>query len=147
MVANEAAPAQSSTVLATVHGTGPERSGVAIAVTSLRRDSSTTVTLAVTITNGGSEPMSYSVLAGSGLKYSSMTASGVTLIDPVAKLRYYPLRDTDNNCVCTPFPFTEDLSPGARTDAIVTFPAPPKNVSSLTVNWDGFTLAGGVPLS
>lgn len=143
--ANE--PLPSPKVIATARGAAPNLSGVTVAVTSLRRDSVDIVTLVVTITNGGSEPMSYLRLDSSSGNYRSPSASAVTLIDPDAKLRYYPLRDTDKVCVCTPFLLGDGLPVGARTDATVSFPAPPAGVDSLTVDWPGFTPASGVPLS
>jgi hypothetical protein len=140
-------PAAPASPLATASGTGPDVTGVNIAVTSLRRDSAEMVTLVATVVNRGPEPMQYLRLSRLDGNYNTPSASGVTLIDPVGKLRYYPLRDTARICVCTPFRLGAKLPVGGQIEVTVSFPAPPQNVSSVTVDWQEFTPAAGVRLS
>jgi hypothetical protein len=105
------------------------------------------VTLVVTVANNGGQEIDYLELSSRGTDYKIPSASGVTLIDPVGRLRYYPLRDTDGVCVCTPMPAGEGLPAGGRIDLTVSFPAPPTTAQTVTVDWGGFTPTSEIPIS
>ncbi len=140
-------PSGPAPVLASATGTGDGLQGASLTVRSLRRNSAQTVTLVVTVANGGKSEIDYLDLSSHGEDYKVPSASNATLIDPVGRLRYYPLRDTDGVCVCTPMLAGEGLAAGASIDLTVSFPAPPTSVRTVTVDWGGFTPAGGVPIS
>jgi hypothetical protein len=141
------APSASPAVLARATGTGTALHDASLVVRSLHRNSANTVTLVVTVTNNGSQDIDYLELSSHGDDYKVPSASGGTLIDPVGRLRYFPLRDTDGICVCTPMLAGEGLPAGGRIDLTVSFPAPPASVHAITVAWSGFTPTGEVPIS
>ncbi len=139
-------PSGSPPVIATASGTGALHDA-SLAVRSLDRTSKETVTLVVTVTNNSSEEIDFLELSSHGDDYKVPSASGATLIDPVGRLRYYPLRDTDGVCVCTPMLAGEGLPAAGRIDLTVSFPAPPTSVRTVTIDWNGFTPTSEVPIS
>lgn len=144
-------PAASSAgpALASAAGASPDTRGVTIAVASLRRDSPTTVTMTATVTSTRPDPFTLDHLSAppSEGRYEYPSASGVTLIDPVGRLRYYPVHDTARHCVCSVFLIGDGLKVGESALVSVTFPAPPAGVTTMTVAWADFVPAAGVPLS
>lgn len=144
-------PAASSAgpALASAAGASPDTRGVTIAVATLRRDSPTTVTMTATVTSTRPDSFTLDHLSAppSEGRYEYPSASGVTLIDPVGRLRYYPVHDTARHCVCSVFLIGDGLKAGESAPVSVTFPAPPAGVTTMTVAWADFVPAAGVPLS
>lgn len=57
--------------------------------------------------------------------------SGLTLVDPLNKKKYFVVRDGANHCVCSEG--LHDLKPGERTVAWARFPSPPADVQKISV--------------
>jgi|GEM_PF-4679451 len=133
--------------IATETGAGKATAGARIDVTGLTRSGTSMVVLTATITNGGSAAMDYLALSSREGTYIVPSASGVTLIDNKHRQRYFPVRDTARHCLCTPFGIGDGLASGDNVPVTVSFPAPPGDITSLTVDWAGFTPAADVPLS
>ncbi|HEX5569266.1 MAG TPA: hypothetical protein VFY14_20510, partial [Streptomyces sp.] len=51
------------------------------------------------------------------------------LVDQKGKKRYYLLRDTENNCLCTMFP--GGIGAGKTADFFAQFPAPPADTTEV----------------
>ncbi|WP_167582434.1 hypothetical protein [Kineococcus rubinsiae] len=58
--------------------------------------------------------------------------SGISLFDPAGLKRYLVLRDTDGNCLCSTVGLGQ-LEQGDRVSFTATFPAPPSDVDTVTV--------------
>lgn len=57
------------------------------------------------------------------------SSSGATLADLKGKKRYYPLRDTQGNCLCNQFHTV--FQPGDTAPVFVQFPAPPEGTTEV----------------
>ncbi|WP_343235011.1 hypothetical protein [Streptomyces sp. SID10853] len=57
------------------------------------------------------------------------SSSGATLADLKGKKRYYPLRDTQGNCLCNQFHTV--FQPGDTAAVFVQFPAPPEGTTEV----------------
>jgi len=139
-------PSTAATI-ATESGASASTNGVRIDITGLRRSDALMVVLTATVTNAGSKGMDYLALSSDNGPYRVPSATGVTLVDPTHRLRYFPLRDTDENCICTPFDVGDELAAGDSVPVTVSFPAPGRDVTAVTVAWTRFTPATDVPLS
>jgi len=58
--------------------------------------------------------------------------SGFSLFDPAGLKRYLVLRDTDGDCLCSDIGNSR-LATGERVSFTATFPAPPQDVDTVTV--------------
>ncbi|MCI0383861.1 hypothetical protein [Streptomyces sp. CNQ085] len=114
-------------VMATLNGTN----GVNIAVTSAIRDQGGFVTVKGKIENTGDRAYLFDRWSAGDQDFSGKGASvgGMTLVDKEGKKRYYILRDTDNNCLCTMFP--GGLGAGEIADFFAQFPAPPAETTEV----------------
>ncbi|MFI0975718.1 hypothetical protein ACH4SP_01670 [Streptomyces sp. NPDC021093] len=57
------------------------------------------------------------------------SSSGASLADLKGKKRYYPLRDTQGNCLCNQFHTV--FQPGDKAPVFVQFPAPPEGTTEV----------------
>ncbi|WP_328535537.1 hypothetical protein [Streptomyces sp. NBC_00344] len=57
------------------------------------------------------------------------SSSGASLVDLKGKKRYYPLRDTQGNCLCNQFHTV--FQPGDTASVFVQFPAPPEGTTEV----------------
>ena len=119
-----------------------ETPGVRVDVTQLKRDSGGTVTLKFTLVNDSDTEigMTYYMTAS-----DSSTVSGVHLIDPVGKKKYFVVRDTENTCVCSRSIGKVDAKTSANYWA--KFPAPPETVEKISVVIPHFGPLDDVPIS
>jgi hypothetical protein len=147
-------PAPAPVVASSDHADLP---GITLAVNQLRRSDPNTVTLIFTIANQGTKPFNFDwtwgeagfVEVGNALTFDM---SGVYLVDPEGKKKYLVLRDTNKGCLCTTgilHSGTElkGVEPGQETTMFAKFPAPPAQVSKLTVTVPHFPALDNVPLS
>jgi hypothetical protein len=117
-----------------VASTEGERSGARVDVTELKRTSGGTVNLKFTITNGGSDPFG---TASSYLGDNAISAdnyrdvSGVHLVDPVNKKKYFVVVDSDRKCLCSKD--LPDITAGEKINVWAKFPAPPPEVTKVTI--------------
>ncbi|MGK5499296.1 hypothetical protein [Streptomyces sp. URMC 125] len=114
-------------VLATINGAD----GVNVVVNSAVRDQAGFVTVKGKVENTGDKTYVFRNWAAGDLDFTGKGASvaGMTLVDKKGKKRYYILRDTDNNCLCTMFP--GGLGAGETADFFAQFPAPPADTTEV----------------
>lgn len=75
------------------------------------------------------------------------TASGVSLVDLDNNKRYLTLIDSEGNCVCTNNNGSiESVNAQTALTMQASFPAPPKDVTSVDVDLRGLGVIGDVPL-
>lgn len=138
-----AAPATGS--IANAEG---EISGARIDVTELKRASGGTVNLKFTITNNSPKAFSFSghYLGDNQVsKDSYYGVSGIHLVDPVNKKKYFVVTDAEKNCLCSKN--IDDIPPGQRTSLWAKFPAPPPEVQKVTVEVPHFQPMDDVPIA
>ncbi len=121
------AGSESGKVIATINGAN----GVNILVASAVRDQGGFVTVKGRVENTGDQAYTFDNWADGDLDFTGKGASvaGMTLVDKKGKKRYYILRDTDNNCLCTTFP--TGLGAGKTADFFAQFPAPPASTTEV----------------
>jgi len=70
--------------------------------------------------------------------------TGPYLLDASNKKKYAVVRDSEKNCVCST---VETVEPGKKMNIWATFPAPPAEVSKVTVVVPTFEPIEGVPIN
>ncbi|MFI6517205.1 OmpA family protein [Spirillospora sp. NPDC050679] len=124
-----APPVQRSSPLPLKEGTGR------LELTALSRTSATTVTGQFKVVNDGQTAikLGYSLAdpANDKDRGGSFYVSGFGLLDARNNKFYRPLKGTDASCLCSKPP--ETLAPGASADLYAVFPAPPADVTTITV--------------
>ena len=128
--------------VAVVPGQDP---GMVLEVYRLARTGGT-ATLTMGVLNDGDEELSLltSFQAGQGAAFD---ASGISLLDPVNLDRYLVLRDTEDECLCSRLQGGDFRpGPGERVHLSASFPAPPDDVTSVTVETPAGSLAD-VPIT
>jgi hypothetical protein len=137
------APASSSTI-ATSDGESP---GTRVEVTELRRGSGGVLSLKFAMINDSDKSIGFGYHFGSPdneiLDFNSV--GGVTLVDPVAKKKYFVVRDTEKKCVCSSG--LHDVIKGSRLNLWAKFPAPPEDVSKIGIVIPHFAPMDDVPIS
>jgi hypothetical protein len=136
------AAASPSAAVASADG---DQSGTKFEVTSLVRGSDV-VTLKFSVVNDAAEKMvTFGRFNDTAYKNSYRDVSGIHLIDTVSKKKYFPLSDTDKNCLCSRE--IADLAPNSRANLWVKFPAPPAGVTKITVEAPHFSPLDNVPIT
>lgn len=105
-----------------------------VELTALSRTSDKAVTGQFRVTNDGSAALRLAVTmfeAGQAQR-SSLVASGIGLLDGTGNKLYMPLWTTDNKCLCSNLS-SKVVPPGGSADMYAVFPAPPANVSRVSV--------------
>jgi hypothetical protein len=142
-----AAPQAGATAAAPVDAgiasTDGDQSGTKFVVESLVR-SGDTVTLKYSLVNGSAKAIVANEFVGSGYN-GYRTMSGIHLIDTVGKKKYFPIEDTDHNCICSQD--VDDIAPGARATLWGKYPAPPPNVTKISIEVPHFIPLDGVPIT
>lgn len=100
-------------------------------VMELKRVSGDMLMLRIGIVNTGREPMDMGRLYADPKTGDYRIISGITLVDPLNKKKYFTVRDGADNCVCSGN--VEDVKPGNRANVWARFPAPPEDVQKLSV--------------
>ena len=123
-----AAPA--AVAIATADG---EKPGTRVEITELKRSSDNNLTLKFALVNDGPDKLSFGYDygdEGNHIKdYDSI--GGVNLVDNAGKKKYFVVRDTENNCLCSRG--IKDVSPKSRTNLWAKFPAPPDDVQKISI--------------
>ena len=137
--ASPAAPA--GPALATADGDMP---GIRVEVQELKRTSGDTVSLKFAMINDSDKDL------GFGYQFVEPNkgfgdVGGVNLIDPVAKKKYFVVRDTEGACVCSRD--VPNIKPKSRANLWAKFPAPPEDVQKISVVIPHFTPLDDVPIS
>jgi hypothetical protein len=130
-------------VLATADG---EKPGVKIEVQELKRTSGDTLTLKFALINDSAELFNFGYALSDPARaddYNSI--SGANLIEGVGKKKYFVVRDTEGTCLCSRG--LSSLASKSRANLWVKFPAPPTDVSKITVVVPHFTPMEDVSIS
>ena len=129
--------------------TDGETAGLRIEVVDLKRGSGDTLTLRFNLINDSGEsfkPSGWYFGDYKGHQNQDIGNVGaITLIDTVGKKKYFVVRDTDENCVCS----NELPSVAAKSRAALwaKFPAPPGDVKKIGVVIPHFIPMDDVPIS
>jgi hypothetical protein len=73
------------------------------------------------------------------------TIGGITLVDGAGKKKYFVIRDSENNCVCSSG--LKGVPAKSRANLWAKFPAPPDDVQRISVVIPHFTPLDDVPIS
>ncbi len=116
--------------IATADGETP---GVRVEVQELKRGSDNTLTLKFAIVNDSDKDVGFGYDFGDEANHIKDYGSigGVTLIDGTNKKKYFVVRDTESNCVCSRG--LKDIKPRTRANLWAKFPAPPDDVQKIGV--------------
>lgn len=136
--------APSAAAIATADG---EKSGVRVEITELKRSSDNTVTLKFAMVNDSDKAVGFGYDYGdkdNSIKDFS-SVGGVTLVDSAGKKKYFVVRDTENNCLCSHG--LKDLAPASRANLWAKFPAPPDEVQKISIVIPHFGPIDDVPIS
>ncbi len=138
------APAPASGAIASTDG---EKAGAHIDVTEFKRSSGNTVTLKFVLTNNGSDKFDMwgHRMGDSSVRTDYKAVGGIHLVDPVNKKKYFVVRDSEQKCMCS----TEvaDVQPGQKANLWAKFPAPPPDVTKITIEIPHFQPMDDVPIS
>lgn len=118
---------------AVVAVTDGEQTGVRFEVTELKRTSGGTLTLKFTLVNDSEKGVAFGYSYGYGQSNVADFASigGIHLVDAAGKKKYLVVRDGNGKCVCSQGLGTVD--PGSRVNLWAKFPAPPEDVTLISV--------------
>jgi hypothetical protein len=136
------AAAPASAAVASADG---DQTGTKFEVNSLVRGSDV-VTLKFSVINGAADKLvTFGKFNDTTYNNSYRDVSGIHLIDTVSKKKYFPLSDTDKNCVCSRE--VADIAANSRASLWVKFPAPPAGVTKITVEAPHFIPLDSVPIT
>lgn len=140
-------PLQPATAGAIASADG-EVAGTRVDVRELKRTSGGTLNLKFVLVNGSPKDLHvYSAWLGDAslTKDSYRNVSGIHLIDPVNKKKYFVVTDAEKNCVCSTD--VGDPKAGASVNLWAKFPAPPPEVQKVTIEIPHFQPIDDVPIS
>ncbi|MFN2492737.1 MAG: hypothetical protein ABR501_07635 [Pyrinomonadaceae bacterium] len=136
--------APSAAAIATADG---ETAGARVEVTELKRSSDNTVTLKFVMVNDSNTPLGFGYDYGdkdNSIKdFSSI--GGVTLVDSANKKKYFVVRDSESNCLCSHG--LKNIVPASRANLWAKFPAPPDDVQKISIVIPHFGPLDDVPIS
>ena len=142
------APTAAAPTAGAIAGTDGEKPGTHIDITELKRASGGTVTLRFVVSNSGSERLS---LGSAYLGDNHVSAddyrdvSGIHLVDPVNKKKYFVVTDAERKCFCSKG--IADVETGGKLNLWAKFPAPPPDVTKVTIEIPHFQPLDDVPIS
>ena len=142
------APAAASPTAGAIASSDGERSGARIEITELKRTSGGTVNLKFVITNNGTEPFGFAPQYLGDSQVSNdhyRDVSGIHLLDPVNKKKYFVVTDAEKRCVCSKD--VADVHPGAKVNLWAKFPAPPPEVTKVTIEIPHFAPIDDAPIA
>ncbi|MCA1582882.1 MAG: hypothetical protein LC796_16135 [Acidobacteria bacterium] len=124
-----------------------EKPGTRVEVTELKRTSGGTVSLKFVLVNDGDQPvtMGYNFASADNHVKDHATVGGITLIDPAGKKKYFVVRDSEKNCVCSNG--LKDVPKKSRVNLWAKFPAPPESVDKVGILIPHFQPLDDVPIS
>jgi len=124
-----------------IAGADGETPGMHVEITELKRASGGTVNLKYVLTNGGAKTFSvYSMLG------DAYDGNGVNLVDPVNKKKYFVITDSEKNCQCSRH-IAGSLGAGEKFNLWAKFPAPPPDVTKVSIEIPHFQPIDDVPIS
>ncbi len=124
-----------------------EKPGTRVEVTELKRTSGETLSLKLVMVNDSDKKLGfgYDFAAPDNHIADFATVGGITLVDPVGKKKYFVVRDSEKKCVCSSG--LKDLDKGSRLNLWAKFPAPPADVSKISVVIPHFAPMDDVPIA
>lgn len=131
---SSAVPAPQGATSGAIASTDGEVSGTRIDITELKRTSGGTLNLKFVLVNDTGKRLG---VHNEWLGDHQLTedayrnVSGVHLIDPVNKKKYFVVTDSEKKCVCSTN--VEDVEPGQKVNLWAKFPAPPPDVQKVTI--------------
>ncbi len=136
--------APSAAAIATADG---ERAGTSVEITELKRSSDNTVTLKFAMVNDSDKAIGFGYDFGDPANDIKDHASvgGVNLVDSAGKKKYFVVRDTEDNCLCSRD--IKDIQPRSRGNLWAKFPAPPDDVQKISIVIPHFSPLDDVPIS
>ncbi|HET7710842.1 MAG TPA: hypothetical protein VFL80_02835 [Thermoanaerobaculia bacterium] len=137
------APAAAPAGIATADAETP---GVTAVVTELKRTSGGALSLKFTIVNASDKEHDFGYNYGESSRtgdYGSI--GGVHLIDEAGKKKYFVIRDSEGNCVCSRG--LKGLPQGKSANLWARFPAPPEDVQKISIVIPHFSPLDDVPIS
>ena len=136
--------APSAPAIATADG---ESQGTRVEVNELKRTGDNTVTLKFTIVNDADKDVGFGYDFGDQANQIKDfdSVGGVNLIDSAGKKKYFVIRDTESNCVCSRG--LKSIRPRTRGNLWAKFPAPPDEVQKISVVIPHFGPLDDVPIS
>jgi hypothetical protein len=142
--ASSSAPVSSAgPALATADG---EKPGVRIEVQELKRTSGDTLSLKFALINDSAESFGFSSDFGEQGRTSDYgSIGGVNLLEGVGKKKYFVVRDTEGACLCSRG--LSSVASKSRANLWAKFPAPPAEVSKITIVVPHFTPMEDVSIS
>lgn len=137
------AAAPSPAILASADG---EQPGMRVELRALKRDGRETVTLQFTVINDSDAEFSARTQLGATSHGDGdyQTVSGVHLVDPVNKKKYFVVRDAENQCVCSTGVYA--IAAKSRVNLWAKFPALENEVADLSVVIPHFMPMEDVPI-
>jgi hypothetical protein len=142
--AGSAATAAAAAPVAGIASSDGDKTGTKVVVTSLVRGSDTVTLKLLLVNNSGAPLVTYDRFDASPY-HGYRTMSNIHLIDTVSKKKYFPIADTDNNCLCSQD--VDDIPPGSQTEIWVKFPAPPPSVTKIGIEVPHFIPFDDVPIT
>lgn len=135
--------ASSAAIIATADG---EKAGTRVEVTELKRSSDNTLTLRFAMVNDGADRHLIGYDYGDGQQGATdvATIGGVTLVDGANKKKYFVVRDSENNCLCSRG--LKDIPARSRANLWAKFPAPPDDVQKISIVIPHFGPIDDVPI-
>ncbi len=137
-------PVAAAAPVATADG---EKPGTRVEVTEFKRTGGGTISLKFVLVNDSDQSLGFGYNYGSKdneIKDHS-TIGGITLVDPVGKKKYFVVRDSEKNCVCSSG--LKDMGKKSRMNLWAKFPAPPENVTRIGIVIPHFQPLDDVPIS
>ncbi|NGN67060.1 hypothetical protein G5C51_24525 [Streptomyces sp. A7024] len=123
--------AQTDEIIATIKGD----KGLTVEINSLTRDSGGFLTLKGKLKNSSSETITTEEWTTQDEELGSsgeVTVAGLTLVDKKEKKRYFLLRDTEANCLCSVL--GGGIEPKKSTRFYGQFPAPPSSTTEVDLD-------------
>ena len=152
MAATAPQPTQTTATVAPTAGaiaaTDGEKAGTHIDITELKRTSGGTVNLKFLLANNGTEDlhMSSQFMGDNDVSHDSyQDVSGIHLLDPANKKKYFVVTDNEKHCVCSKN--IAPIKPGQKVNLWAKFPAPPAEVTKVSIEIPHFQPIDDVPIS
>jgi hypothetical protein len=145
--ANTPGPTSSAPSVAVIASADGEKAGTRVDITELKRSSDNTLTLKFVMVNDSDKELGFGYDFGDKANEIKDFASigGVNLVDGAGKKKYFVVRDTENNCVCSRD--LKDMPPRGRANLWAKFPAPPDNVQKISIVIPHFGPIDDAPIS
>jgi hypothetical protein len=143
-----AAPVAAAPTAGAIAATDGEKPGAHIDITELKRASGGTINLKLVFTNSGSETFGICCDYFGDNKLSRdayKDLSGIHLLDPTNKKKYFVVTDADRSCLCSKN--IQDIKAGDKVNLWAKFPAPPPEVTKVSIEIPHFQPIDDVPIS